>query len=324
MAFVPGGRAPARRRPLRDTPSPDRANPTVGAARGAPARRLRSWAASLPGRRIAAAAVATALLSACAAPISSASKPPSPATVADAPGADHIVHVVRRGWHAGLIVERAALLRAGLPAEAADFPAAAFLEFGWGDRRYYMAPDPTPGMALRAALTPTRAALHVEPRAHPPAGATPDTLAVPLSDADFARLAHALSETFERRPGETATPLAPGQRPGARFYAATGRFHLLNTCNTWIARTLAAAGVAIDPSGTATAGDLMRRLRAAGASDIGPRRASRAAGAPSPPPDPPQRMRALHGRFGAGEGLPVVGAHLREPGPNGGAGAGAV
>jgi uncharacterized protein (TIGR02117 family) len=230
---------------------------------------LRSWAASLPGRRIAAAAVATALLSACATPISSASKSPSPAPVAGAPAADHIVYVMRRGWHAGLIVERAALLRAGQPAEAADFPAAAFLEFGWGDRRYYMAPDPTPGMALRAALTPTPAVLHVEPRGRPPDGATPDALAVALSEADFARLARALSETFERRPGEIATPIAPGQRPGARFYVATGRFHLLNTCNTWIARTLAAAGVAIDPRGTATAGDLMRRLRAAGARNGG-------------------------------------------------------
>ena len=59
---------------------------------------------------------------------------------------------------------------------------------------------------------------------------------------------------------ERAAVQVPGEGAG-RFYAAQGRFHLGNTCNTWTARMLRAAGVDIDPGGVVTAGDLMGRLR---------------------------------------------------------------
>ena len=58
--------------------------------------------------------------------------------------------------------------------------------------------------------------------------------------------------------GET---VARGLYQDSWFYPAHGRFHLLNTCNTWTARMLTAAGVGVSPSGVNTAEDLMRRLR---------------------------------------------------------------
>lgn len=176
---------------------------------------------------------------------------------------DDTVYVVRHGWHAGLVIERAALLAIGVLPEAGDFPGSPFLEFGWGDRAYYMSPDPTAWLTLRAAFAPTPAVLHVSPLAHPLAGTSLDAISVELSKRGFAGLVQAVADTFERRSNGPQGPIASGLSPGARFYAARGTFHLFNTCNTWVASMLAAGGVPIDPTGIATADDLMRRVRSA-------------------------------------------------------------
>jgi hypothetical protein len=173
------------------------------------------------------------------------------------------VHLLRQSWHTGLIIDRAALLAAGLPPEAADFPGVPYLEFGWGDRAYYMSPDPTLWLTLNAALAPTPAVLHIEPRAYPGVSAAREILVMDLSSSGFTGLASAISETVDRRSAPVARPIAYGRSPGARFYKARGSFHLFNTCNTWIARVLAAGGLAVNPDGVVTAVDLMRQARVA-------------------------------------------------------------
>lgn len=186
------------------------------------------------------------------------SLPPLP----DGP-ADRVIHVVSNGWHTGLVIARADLPAGRIP-EAADLPDARYLEFGWGDREYYPSRDPTVGMALAAALTPSPAVLHLAGREATPRSAAPDieVLAVAVTAAGLDRLVARIDEAFERPAGGRAAIIAPGLYPGSHFYPAHGEFHLFNTCNTWIADKLAAAGVTL-PSGVITADDLMRRLRAA-------------------------------------------------------------
>ncbi|MDE0205085.1 MAG: DUF2459 domain-containing protein, partial [Candidatus Tectomicrobia bacterium] len=45
-----------------------------------------------------------------------------------------LIHVTSNGWHTAIVVPAQALADSGAIPEAADFPDAAFLEFGWGDR----------------------------------------------------------------------------------------------------------------------------------------------------------------------------------------------
>jgi len=64
------------------------------------------------------------------------------AAVAPLPPADHgprthDIRVVSNGWHTAIVVARADLVATGLLPETDDFPDAAFVEFGWGDRVYY-------------------------------------------------------------------------------------------------------------------------------------------------------------------------------------------
>ncbi len=173
------------------------------------------------------------------------------------------IHVISNGWHSGLVLARADLGTEGVP-EAADFPDALYLEFGWGDREYYPNPRPTLGMAIAAIATPSPAIMHVAGLTGPPetARAGDEVIAIGVSAEGLTSLVAAIDASFERPEAGPARPVAAGLYPGSRFYPAKGSFHLFNTCNTWIARMLAAAGLDVAPSGIVTAEDLMSKVRA--------------------------------------------------------------
>ena len=203
------------------------------------------------------------VLALCAAWLATCETAPPPPSDDDGPRT-RLVQVASNGWHTAIVVPAPALAATGLLPEAADFPGAAFLEFGWGDRTYYPAKEKTLGMTLAAALAPTPAVMHMAGRAAALAGGGGGLEVVPvaLTDAGFRNLVGAIAATFERPSGGRAESVSRGLYPGSRFYHARGEFHLLNTCNTWTARMLHAGGVALSSSGIVTADGLMARLRA--------------------------------------------------------------
>lgn len=179
------------------------------------------------------------------------------------PGTGTIIFVTSNGWHSGIVLARADIPPPRLP-EAADFPEARFLEFGWGDADYYRASDPGIGMALRAALVPTPAVLHVAGLWAEPARVFPgaEIVALPVDGAGFRRLVDFIDASVGRAGAARADATGPGLTASSRFYPATGRFHAFNTCNSWTARALAAAGFEIAADGAPSADQLMRQVRA--------------------------------------------------------------
>lgn len=170
------------------------------------------------------------------------------------------VQVTSNGWHTGLVIARADVPPGLLPELAAFGPQFAWFELGWGSADYYPIRDPGPLDTLRAA-TGSAAVMHVVGLARPVEQVFPAMEVVPVSLAPdrYARLLARLDQTFERD-GPRAG--GPGLYEGfSRFYPARGRFHLLHTCNTWTAETLAEASVALDPGGVRRAEEVMERLR---------------------------------------------------------------
>ena len=171
------------------------------------------------------------------------------------------VLVSSNGWHTDIAVARADIPEGRIP-ESADFGEARYLQFGWGDAEFYTTPDAGLGTTLRAAL-PGPAVVHLAGLAGRPGEVFSEVeeIALTLGAADFARLIGYLHESFERGGERRAKSVAPGLYGFSRFYKATGEFHLFNTCNTWTARGLAAAGVDVSASGTQSAEDVMRQMR---------------------------------------------------------------
>jgi len=202
-------------------------------------------------------ALAVLALAACA---GAPQRPPARIPAVEVGG---VIHVVGHGWHAGLVLPAAALRGTGRVPELGDLPASPYVEFGWGDRAFYPAPDPGLADALAAALAPGPAVLRVEVLAVPfdPAAAS-RVRAIAVSPDAMVRLVAAIDASFDRGGAPRAAPIPEGARPTALFYPAHGRFHLFNTCNSWVARMLGEAGLPVSDAGVATVADLWRALGA--------------------------------------------------------------
>jgi uncharacterized protein (TIGR02117 family) len=194
---------------------------------------------------------------------------------ADARARTFAVFVSSNGWHTDITIARSDIPDGRVP-ESADFPVATFLQFGWGDADYYTEPKPGMFTTLGAAF-PGPAVVHVAGLSKRPSEtfAGIEEVAVTLDRETFVRLIDHLHDSFARGGGARVASTAPGVYSFSRFYPATGEFHLFNTCNTWTARGLAAAGLDISVSGVKEAGDVMRQLPKDGAQP----------GAPRPVPD---------------------------------------
>jgi uncharacterized protein (TIGR02117 family) len=191
-------------------------------------------------------------------------------------GADTVpVFVVDHGYHAGLIVGMddlgAAALELGDPALIAlhaRLSAYRWVELGWGDGEFYrFAPalsDVTVAMAF-GALTGAHdgSVLHVVGLERDPATSFPgsDVQTLRLSRQGFRNLLDGVAATFAL--DETAQPvvLGPGLYGPSLFYRATGRYSLVNTCNHWLGRLLASAGLKVSPLPAATSAGLLAELR---------------------------------------------------------------
>lgn len=171
------------------------------------------------------------------------------------------VTVVSNGWHTGLAVP---IALAGRLAVANDFPDARWLEIGFGDEAFYRDPDPGVSTALRAALLDTPAVLHVFGLSQPPRRTflQAELRNLTLSEGQAEALIAFIAASFARDSAGRTIDLGRGLYPRSRFYRANGAFTLSHTCNTWVARGLAMAGLAMSAEGVVTASDLMRRLPA--------------------------------------------------------------
>lgn len=73
---------------------------------------------------------------------------------------DRQVMVISTGWHTDIILRAEDIPPETLP-EIADFSDARYVMFGWGDRDFYMTPEPGLWITLKAALWPTVSVMHV-------------------------------------------------------------------------------------------------------------------------------------------------------------------
>jgi len=178
----------------------------------------------------------------------------------DAPATS--VWVLDHGWHAALAVRRSDVDRVAWP-DVDDFPQATFIELAWGDREFYMATSPSVWLAMRAAFKTSGSVLHVVGITTPLATAFPgaDIVELRLAPVGFVALTRFIADEYARDDARRPIRLARGLYGASWFYAARGRYHLFNTCNTWVARALQHAGLPVSPAGTPTAGALMQQVR---------------------------------------------------------------
>ena len=124
-------------------------------------------------------------------------------------------------------------------------PAAEWLLVGWGARRFYTSAGSLSDITaapLIAAVTGDDAVMRLDVT-----GDLQDIDGIdylPLSQAQYGALLQAIDASFQHdQTGAAIAIEAPGLGATDAFYAATGRFHIFNTCNVWVGQVLRAAGL---------------------------------------------------------------------------------
>jgi uncharacterized protein (TIGR02117 family) len=173
----------------------------------------------------------------------------------------HEVYVVKQGWHTGFVVPATAIQQA-LPGLKQRFGSAPYIEFGWGDEAFYQSEEETVGITLRAIFLPTDTVMHVVavPMRVDKYFQHSDMQKLCLDDAGYAALIAYISNGFYRDHAGNIQPLNQGLYGDSQFYQGVGRFHIMNTCNTWTAKGLKSAGIDISTTFNPTASSIMSHL----------------------------------------------------------------
>jgi uncharacterized protein (TIGR02117 family) len=210
------------------------------------------------------AIMAAAMLVGCATsmPSSGATKQPPPPPHFLTNSTEVSIGVLDEGWHTELVLPVRAL-----GPSLADlhhwFPEAKYLVYGWGNRNFYMATHPGPGMAI-AALFPSSSVVFVDGLPEHPKNALPPDAHlrwICVSRTGVWRLDAYLGDFLRMGPRGTPVSLAPGPFPGSRFFASTGTYDAFHTCNTWTAAALKFAGLPVSDKGVMFAGQVMSEVR---------------------------------------------------------------
>jgi hypothetical protein len=201
-----------------------------------------------------------------------------------------VIYLIRRKWHVD-IGFAAVDLQPPLAALRADFPAARYLLFGFGDRHYLLDKDqglggmsgalwPGPGLMLVTSPETTLQAAYGEG----------NVIKIAVTPAQSADAQAFIWKSLATSQGAIA-PLRAGPYDGSLYYASSDRYSAVHTCNTWAAQGLQAANVPVHSRGVIFAGQLWRQVQRLGQNLRADPVRSGASPGPGPPPLSPQ----LHG-----------------------------
>ena len=172
------------------------------------------------------------------------------------------IYVINHGWHTGIAVRRADIPEGVWP-QHRDLRASEYVEVGWGNRDFYLAPEGTVWLALKAAVWPAPGVLHVVGFDGPVERffGGREIVQVLVSDRGFHQLAVGIQDAYAKDDAGTPIVVGPGQYANSRFYVAREKYYLLKTCNTWTVTALRAAGLPVVPLSAVTAAGAIGEAR---------------------------------------------------------------
>lgn len=156
------------------------------------------------------------------------------------------IYFIKQRWHTAIVFNTVDIDSNYLPI-IKSFRDYKMIDIGWGDEEFYQYPDFDWELAFKALFYPTSSTLRVEG-----ISISRDlyfdlseiVVKLIVNDEQFKKILIFIDDTFYRdENGEKILSTKAGGQ--IIFYAANGKYHLFNTCNTWLARCLNNAGIPI-------------------------------------------------------------------------------
>ena len=170
------------------------------------------------------------------------------------------VFVAAWGYHTSIMVEQPPGWRLGPPGEE-DAP---FVEYSWGERRFYKDQDYRPHSLFAAVFLPTASVVYLDgwERLPDPQNGTHNLYVRQVTATQMRALVTKMERTLPRTPsGERVAAFrhAPGR--AGRFYPGRECYIFWSDCNAWTVKCLGAAGLAGSSALVVAEGQVPGRLR---------------------------------------------------------------
>jgi len=174
------------------------------------------------------------------------------------PQGQYLVLVADWGYHTSIVVEQPRDWALGPPGQEH----ASFIEYAWGDKRFYMESDFRPQSVFATIVLPTESVLYLNGRPRPISVDGARAAFVRSVNADTLRLLLIELERSFRRgaDGNRLAPYPVASGFAGRFYPAHGRYLWTRDCNWWTVTRLHAAQLGSDARGVVFSGQVMSRL----------------------------------------------------------------
>jgi uncharacterized protein (TIGR02117 family) len=169
------------------------------------------------------------------------------------------VYVVSHGWHAGFAIESEFILDQ-IP-EHSELPDTKFLKFGWGDARYYSNPDAGFWIMMRAALLPTKSAIHVVGFDIPVelyfSGSK--VVEIKITEDGAAELGKFIDQAIKKDKNGNPIYYSEGLYRNSVFLEAEKSYIFPRTSNKWTAKAIRKTGYPISPFYAFTSGNVIKQ-----------------------------------------------------------------
>ncbi len=156
------------------------------------------------------------------------------------------IYFIKQRWHTAIVFNTSDIDSTLLPV-VKKFSNYKMIDIGWGDEEFYQYPDFDWDLAFKALFYPTPSTLRVEGISISKElyfDLSEIVVKLVVSDEQLREILNFIDDTFYRdENGEKVLSSKAGGQ--IIFYAAEGKYHLFNTCNTWLARCLNNAGLQI-------------------------------------------------------------------------------
>ena len=158
------------------------------------------------------------------------------------------IYVVIHDFHSGIVIKKSDISLNYL-SNVMSFDNAKYIEIGFGDKRYYMSENPGFSTGVPAILLPTKSVMHVVKISQPLKQTFPYSRVfnIPVSQNQLRLLLQYIRNSFLIQNNEVS-PIGNSLYLEGNFYNGKLKFHLFNTCHTWVAKALKHAGLNINPS----------------------------------------------------------------------------
>jgi len=183
--------------------------------------------------------------------------------IPDTTSDQYTIYIINYSFHTGIIIpieDRSIKLIRALD----NFKNYRFADIGWGEEYFYQNPDDNYCMAAKAILLPNPSVIRIEGYSSLEGSFicwSNFTVKLMLSADQFKNIAQFIDRSFKTDVGSNYIITSKNNSGDTVFFKSIYRYHLFNTCNTWVAGALHSSGMDISPSFIITAGQLYDEIK---------------------------------------------------------------